>query len=138
MITSAEGPNIGRSILAVVAAFLFVFATSLGTDEILHLTHVYPPWGVPMWDPSLNALALGYRLAYGILGNLVVYRLAPWKPMKHVWILAGIGQLLALLGVGAALTARLGPTWYPIALAASVLPSAWVTGPIARRTFGGN
>ena len=138
MTTSAEGPHIGRSILAIAAGFLFIIGTSLGTDEVLHLTRVYPPWNEPMWDPALNALALGYRLVYGILGNLVIYRLAPWRPMKHVWIAAGIGQALALLGVGAAFAKELGPAWYPIALAASVLPSAWVTGPVARRTFGGN
>ena len=138
MTTPTAGPHLGRSTLAIVAGFLFIVVLSLSTDEVLHLAGVYPPWNEPMWDPGLNALALGYRLVYGILGNLLIYRLAPWKPMKHVWITAGIGQVLALAGVGAALSKSLGPAWYPIALAVSVLPSAWVTGPIARRAFGGN
>ncbi|HET7041822.1 MAG TPA: hypothetical protein VFI13_07375, partial [Gemmatimonadales bacterium] len=57
---SGSGPRTGRSIWAVAAGFLFVVLLSLGTDEILHLTRVYPPWGVPMRDPALNALAFGY------------------------------------------------------------------------------
>jgi hypothetical protein len=116
-----EAPNTGRSIWAVGAGFLFVVLLSLGTDEILHLTQVYPPWNQPMWDPGLNALALGYRLIYGILGNLLIHRLAPWRPMKHVWV--------------AAVTTHLGPVWYPVLLAASVLPSAWVTAPLYQRLF---
>ena len=132
---SAGSPSTGRSIWAVAGGFLFVVLLSLGTDEILHLAQVYPPWNQPMRDPGLNALALGYRLVYGILGNLLIYHLAPWKPMKHVWIGAGIGLVISVLGAIAGIKADLGPAWYPIALAASVLPSAWVTGPIYQRFF---
>lgn len=46
------GPHIGRSIWAVVAGSLLVVILSLGTDEILHLIHVYSPWGQPMFAPS--------------------------------------------------------------------------------------
>lgn len=126
------GPHLGRSIWAVAAGFLFVIATSLGTDEILHLVKVYPPWGVRMDSPALNALALGYRLVYGVLGNLLIYHLAPWRPMKHVWIGAAIGLVISILGAVAGIKADLGPAWYPIALAATVLPLAWLTAPIYR------
>jgi hypothetical protein len=126
------GPHIGRSIGAVVAGSLVVVILSLGTDEILHLIHVYPPWGQPMYEPGLNALALGYRMVYAVLGNLLIYRLAPWRPMKHVWIAAGVGFVLSTLGAVAAVQHNLGPLWYPVALAFSAFPCAWVTGPIAQ------
>lgn len=129
------GPNLGKSIWAVIAGFLVVIATSLGTDEILHLMKVYPPWRVRMDSPALNALALGYRLVYGLLGNLIIYHLAPWKPMKHVWIGAAIGLVISTLGAIAGIKADLGPAWYPIALAATVLPLAWLTEPIHRWLF---
>jgi hypothetical protein len=127
------GPHIGRSIGAVVAGSLVVVILSLVTDEILHLIHVYPPWGQPMFEPGKNALALAYRIVYAVLGNLLVYRLAPWRPMKHVWIGASIGFVVGLLGAAAAIQANVGPIWYPVALAFSAFPCAWVTQPIAER-----
>jgi hypothetical protein len=119
-----------------VAGFLLVVVLSLGTDELLHLARVYPPWGEPMWEPRLNALALSYRIVYGILGNLLIYRLAPWRPMKHVWIAAGIGFVISSLGAAAAVQQNLGPLWYPVTLALSTFPCAWVTRPIAEALAG--
>jgi hypothetical protein len=89
-----------------------------------------------MWEPRLNALALGYRIVYGILGNLLIYRLAPWRPMKHVWIAAGIGFAVSSLGAAAAIQQNLGPAWYPVTLALSAFPCAWVTRPIAEALGG--
>lgn len=133
MTEAQAGPNVGQSIWAVLAGFILVVVLSLGTDEVLHITHVYPPWGQPMFAPGLNALALGYRIVYGVLGNLLIHRLAPWRPMKHVWIAAGIGFVISLMGAAAAAQQNLGPLWYPIALAFSAFPCAWVTRPIAER-----
>ena len=64
-----------RSVLAVVAGFVVVVVLSLGIDEILHLLKVYPPWGEPMWDPALNALALSYRIVVTVLSGYVTARL---------------------------------------------------------------
>lgn len=132
---SLAGPprRIGRSIWAVVAGFLLVLALSLGTDEVLHLFRVYPPWGQPMFEPGLNALALGYRLIFDTLGSWLTARLAPRAPMGHALIGGGIGFVLSLLGVFAATRQALGPLWYPVALAASALPTAWLGGWLALR-----
>ena len=46
-----------------------VVALSLGTDQVLHVLGVYPPWNVPMRDPGLNLLALAYRSVYAVLGG---------------------------------------------------------------------
>jgi hypothetical protein len=46
----------------MVLGCLTVIVLSLGTDEVSHLTQVYPPWGHPMHEPHLNALALAYRI----------------------------------------------------------------------------
>lgn len=70
-------------------------------------------------------------MVYAVLGNLLIYRLAPRRPMKHVWIAAGIGFVVSLLGAAAATQQNLGPVWYPVALAFSAFPLAWVTQPIA-------
>jgi len=42
-----------RSMGAIVLGFFAVVVFSLGTDEVLHLLKVYPPWGQPMFDPRL-------------------------------------------------------------------------------------
>lgn len=118
----------GRSVLAVLVGFVVVVVLSLGVDQVLHVLHVYPPWGEPMYDPKLNLLALSYRLIFNTFGSYLMARLAPSNPMKHVWIGAGIGFVLSALGVVAGMTQDLGPLWYPVLLAISAFPTAWLGG----------
>jgi hypothetical protein len=66
-----------RSAGAVFLGFLAVVVLSLGTDQVLHVLAVYPPWGEPMRDPRLNLLALTYRTLYGIVGSYITARFAP-------------------------------------------------------------
>jgi hypothetical protein len=126
--------RMGRSVWAIFAGFLVVFVLSLGTDEVLHLLNVYPPWNAPMFDPGLNALALGYRLVYDTLGSYLTARWAPHHPMRHVWIGAAIGVVLSAAGAVAAIKGNFGPAWYPIALAVSGLPTAWLGGTLFLRS----
>lgn len=128
--TQAQMPprSVPRSILAVFLGLLAVFVLSLGSDQILHVLQVYPPWGEPMRETSLNLLALSYRLVYGVIGGYVTAQFAPRKPMGHALILGGIGTVLSLLGAIGAISADLGPAWYPIALALTALPCAWLGG----------
>jgi len=131
--TSPRPGRLGRSVAAVLLGFVAVFVLSLGTDQVLHVLQVYPPWGQPMFDPGLNLLALSYRLVYGVLGSYITARLAPYSAMRHVWIGAIIGFVLSSAGVIAAIQMKLGPAWYPIALALSVFPTAWLGGMLHRR-----
>jgi hypothetical protein len=120
--------SIPRSVLAVFLGLLAVFILSLGTDQILHMLEVYPPWGQPMRETSLNLLALSYRLVYGVIGGTITALFAPRKPMGHALILGGIGTVLSLLGAIGALSVDIGPVWYPIALVLTALPCAWLGG----------
>jgi hypothetical protein len=129
--------TIGRSIWAIVAGFLVIIVLSLGTDEILHVLHVYPPWNLPMWDPKLNALALGYRLIFDTLGSYITARLAPRAPLKHALIGGFIGLVLSLGGIFAAVKANMGPVWYPIALSLSSPITAWIGGMLFVRNSDG-
>lgn len=125
--------HLGRSTLALLAGFVAVVVLSLGTDQILHVLGVYPPWGEPMNDPGLNLLALTYRCVYGALGSFIVARLAPRNPMRHALILGGIGFVLSLAGAASAIAMELGPVWYPIALVITAIPAAWLGGALAQR-----
>jgi hypothetical protein len=118
----------GRSVRAIVVAFFAVVVLSLGVDQLLHVLNVYPPWGQPMFDPGLNLLALGYRTVFGVLGGYIAARLAPHSPMGHALTLGVIGFIVAGAGAIATIPMNLGPAWYPIALALTSVPTAWLGG----------
>jgi Na+-transporting NADH:ubiquinone oxidoreductase subunit NqrB len=101
---------------------------------LFHVLDVYPPWGQPMWEPGLNLLALSYRIVYGVLGSYLTARFAPRNPMKHAIIGGAIGFVFAALGAVAALIVEMGPLWYPILLALTALPCAWLGGVLHRAT----
>ena len=122
--------TIVRSVLAVVAGLVFIFFTHIGTDQALHAAGVFPPQGQPMFDPALNALALGYRCFFSVLGCALTAALAPGQAMRHALVLGGIGTVLSAVGSAMALMMHFGPAWYPIALTLSALPCAWVGGKI--------
>jgi hypothetical protein len=125
--------RLGRSIAAIVVGFVTVVVLSLGTDEIFHLLRVYPPWDQPMREPGLNLLALSYRIVYTILGSYLAARLAPYAPMRHAWILGVIGLVIGTAGAIATIPMNLGPAWYPIAIAVTALPCAWLGGVLHSR-----
>ena len=103
-----------------------------GRVEALHAAGVFPPQGQPMFDPALNALALGYRCFFSVLGCALTAALAPNRAMGHALTLGAIGTVLSALGAAAAINLNLGPVWYPVALALSALPCAWIGGKLAR------
>ena len=130
VVTAERRP--GRSVLAVVLGILAGAFLSLGTDQLLHVLRIYPPWNEPMRDPALNALALGYRLIYDTFGGYLTARLAPRNPMRHALIGGAIGLVPSIAGIVAATQVDLGPIWYPVALAVSVMPTAWLGGVLHR------
>jgi hypothetical protein len=117
-----------------VAGFVTVAGLSLATDQLLHVLEVYPPWGQPMDETGLNALALSYRIVYTLLGGFITARLAPRAPMRHVRSLAVIGLAAGTAGAIFAIAQEFGPNWYPIALAVTAYPLTWLGGRIGVRT----
>lgn len=134
---SPSAPRWGRSILAVFTGFVTVVVLSLGVDQLLHVLKVYPPWGEPMPQPGLNLLALSYRIVITIGAAWLTARLAPHRSVasdwRHVWVFGAIGLVLGTIGAFATIPMHLGPAWYPILLAASSLPCAWLGGKLALR-----
>lgn len=121
-----------QSTRAIAAGFFLIVVLSLGTDQLLHVLEVYPPWGVPMRDPALNALALAYRSVYNVGGMYLTAKLAPRDPVRHAVIGGVIGTVLAIGGAIGAIQMDIGPAWYPIALAATGLPLSWLGGVLYR------
>jgi len=96
---SGQPRRLGRSVLAVFLGFVTVVVLSLGTDQILHVLKVYPPWGQPMYEPGLNLLALSYRIVYTVLGMYITANYAPYSAMRHVWVAGSIGLVFGIVGV---------------------------------------
>lgn len=122
-----------RSTAALLSGFVAVVVLSLGTDQVLHVLEVYPPWGQPMYDTGLCLLALAYRSAYAVLGSYIAARFAPRNPMHHALALGVVGLALSTAGAIATIPMKLGPDWYPIALVLTSLPCAWLGGVLHRK-----
>jgi hypothetical protein len=115
-------------VAALFSGFVAVVVLSLGTDEVLHLLKVYPPWNQPMHDSGLYLLALSYRIVYTVLGSYIAARYAPYNPMRHALILGVVGTVVGTAGAIATIPMHLGPAWYPIAIVVTALPCAWLGG----------
>jgi len=123
-----------RGTAAILAGLAANVVLGLGTDQALHATGVYPPWGQPMAD-SLFGLATAYRVAFGVLGCWLAARLAPDRPMWHAMAVGVIGVVVSTVGLVMTWNAgpAFGPKWYPIALVLVTLPCAWLGGKLRER-----
>jgi hypothetical protein len=86
-----------RSVGAVLAGFFATFILSIATDVVLHAIGVFPASGQPMSN-ALFVLATAYRTIYTVAGGYITARLAPDRPMAHVWALAIIGLVAGPCG----------------------------------------
>ena len=126
-----------RSVGAIVGGLLAVFVLSLGTDQVLHLAGIFPPWGQRMSDP-LFALATAYRTVYNVGGGYLTALLAPDRPMRHALALGAVGLVISLAGLAVSLAhTELGPLWYSVVIVVEAVPCAWLGGWIhSRRSRG--
>lgn len=131
MSAAGTSPRWGRSIVAVVAGILVGAALSLGVDVVLHTMGVYPAWGKTMSD-GLFGLATAYRLVFSVIGCYVIARLAPSRPMAHALVGGLIGLVISAIGAVATWNKDMGPHWYPVLLALTALPCAWIGGKLWR------
>jgi hypothetical protein len=123
-----------RSVAAVLAAVLANAVASTITDVVFHALDVYPAWSEPMVEVGDNLLALGYRIVIGVAGAWLAARLAPARPFRHAIAYGIVGLVLGSTAAYVTITRYdFGPDWYPILLAASALPCAWLGGRLAER-----
>ena len=117
--------QIGHSIFAVLAGIVVGIVLSVGTDFGLHAIGLAPSTG-ERWPNQLLVLATAYRSIYGIFASYVIARLAPNHPMAHSLVAGVLGLVVSSLGAAAAWSTTVGQHWYPLALALTALPTAWL------------
>ena len=118
---------------AVVAGFLVTAVASIATDALMHAAGVFPD-NTQRMSGALFALAASYRALFTVAGGYATARLAPSRPMRHAWILAGFGLAAGIAGVVAYYLvggAELGPAWYAFAIPVEALPCVWLGARIA-------
>jgi hypothetical protein len=114
-----------RSVGAVLAGFVSIFAVTTAVDVALHAAGVFPPLGAYTTSGPL-VIATGYRLLINTGGSYLTARLASARPLFHALVLGAIGFVLSIAG-GLAFR-DLGPIWYPIAVIAMAPLCAWAGG----------
>lgn len=117
--------RIGRSALALLTGIVIGIVLSTATDFGLHAIGLTPS-PKDRWPNHLLVLATMYRAVYGIFASYVIARLAPNRPMGHALVAGTLGMIVSILGAIAAWSTTAGQHWYPVALALTALPTAWM------------
>jgi hypothetical protein len=116
-----------RSIVAIVAGFIFIGALSVGADAVLHalLPTVFDAAGRVESVPVLLFI-ITYVGVFAITGCYLTARLAPSRPMLHALILGALGLVFNIAGTVAMWNTA--PAWYHIVALLLVMPYAWMGG----------
>jgi hypothetical protein len=113
-----------RRVGAVLAGLVAIFAVTTATDLVMVFSGVFPHLHGPPMSDALFLVAFAYRFVFDVAGSYLTARLAPDRPMQHALALGGVGLVLSIAGAVALWDA--GPHWYPIGIAASAIPCAWL------------
>jgi hypothetical protein len=120
--------NIVKGIGAVLAGLVFIVVTHTGTDFVLEKLGIFTPPEQGFHITWMVVTATIYRSIYTVGGGYLTAALAPDPPMRYVMILGLIGLATSTLAAIATIPMKLGPAWYPIALAVLALPCVWLGG----------
>ena len=118
---------------AILAGIVFIVVTHTATDFVLEKLGIFTPPNQKFDTTWMVVTATIYRSIYTIAGGYITAALAPDPPMRYVWILGLIGLVVSTLAAIATIPMRLGPAWYPIALAVLALPCVWLGGKLRTR-----
>jgi len=122
-----------KGIGAVLAGIVFIVATHTATDSVLERLGIFPPPQQGFHITWMVVTATIYRCLYTVAGGYVTAALAPDPQMRYVMILGLIGLVVSTLAAIATIPMKLGPAWYPIALAVLALPCVWLGGKLRTR-----
>jgi hypothetical protein len=121
-----------RSVLAIVAGFLFIGVLAIGTDGVAHTIRpdIFGPNNSTSNVPYL-VIAIVYVGVYATAGCWLAAALAGRRPMFHALILGALGLIFNLAAVQGMWS--LFPHWYTVVSLVLVVPFAWLGGRIRER-----
>lgn len=125
--------NILKGIGAILAGIIFIVVTHTATDFVLEKLGIFPPTDQGFHITWMVVTATIYRSIYTVGGGYLTAALAPDRPMRYVLILGFIGLAISTLAAIVTIPMKLGPAWYPIALAVLALPCVWLGGKLRTR-----
>ena len=117
-----------KGIGAILAGIVFIVVSHTGTDFVLEKLGIFPPPDQGFHVTWMVVTATLYRSIFTVVGGYITAALAPDPPMRYVLILGLIGLAVSTLAAIATIPMKLGPSWYPIALAALALTCVWIGG----------
>lgn len=120
--------NILKGIGAILAGMIFIVVTHTVTDFVLESLGIFTPPEQGLHTTWMVVTATIYRSIFSIGGGYVTAVFAPEPHMRYVLILGLIGLVISSLAAVATIPMKLGPAWYPIALAVLALPCVWLGG----------
>lgn len=111
-----------RLVFAIMTAILINFILATAIDMGFHAAGIYPPYGQPMMDSGLMAIAMSYRMLITIFAAYITAMIAREKAKTAIYFTGILGTILWL--IGAIVGWDLGPAWYHITGIVSALPLA--------------
>jgi hypothetical protein len=125
--------NTLKGIGAILAGMVFIVFSHTATDFVLESLGIFSPADQGFHTTWLVVTATIYRCIYTVIGGYITAALAPSRPMRYVVILGLIGLVLGIIAAIVTIPMKLGPAWYPIALAVLALPCTWLGGKLKTR-----
>jgi hypothetical protein len=125
--------NILKGIGAILAGIVFIVVSHTGTDFVLEKLGIFTPPDHGFFVTWMVVTATIYRSIYTVIGGYITAALAPEPRLRYVLILGLIGLITSTLAAIATIPMKLGPAWYPIALAVLALPCVWLGGKLRTR-----
>lgn len=125
--------NTLKGIGAILAGMIFIVFSHTATDFVLESLGIFTPPDQGFHTTWMVVTATIYRCLYTVIGGYITAALAPGRPMRYVVILGLIGLVLGTIAAIVTIPMKLGPAWYPIALAVLALPCTWLGGKLRTR-----
>lgn len=125
--------NVLKGIGAVLAGIIFIVVTHTVTDLVLEKLGIFSPPEQGLHITWMVVTATIYRSIFTVAGGYVTAALASDPPMRYVMILGLIGLAVSTLAAIVTIPMKLGPAWYPIALAVLAFPCTWLGGKLRTR-----
>jgi hypothetical protein len=121
-----------RSVLAIVAGFMFIGLLAFATDGVAHAIRpdIFGPNSSTSNVPYL-VIAVIYVGVYATAGCWLAATLAGRRPMFHALVLGVLGLVFNLAAVPGMWS--LFPHWYTVVSLILVMPFAWLGGRIRER-----